>query len=160
MWNFTSKEIFSNCASIFTFLGSQRRFQCYHQQSKEMAEQTTSLHRVKHVSWVSLIWYLVASYMKFVSFATLFQSITSNSCAWEVHLLMKHYFYHNAQYCQAIAWCKYPRYDYMFNPLMLTAAKTGLTILMIFFQQKHLLENIWRRNINEMSNGNSPSNTL
>ena len=30
----------------------------------------------------------------------------------------------------------------LLNPLMLTAAKTGLTILMIFFQQKHLLENI------------------
>ena len=29
-----------------------------------------------------------------------------------------------------------------FNPFTLRAAKTGLTILMIFFLQKHFLENI------------------
>ena len=43
---------------------------------------------------------------------------------------------------------------------MLTAAKTGLTILYIFFYQGIFLENIWRRNVNQSSNDNSPSNIL
>ena len=46
----------------------------------------------------------------------------------------------------------------LFNPLMLTAAKTGLTILEIFPFQKYYLENIWRRYVNQKSNNNSPSN--
>ena len=46
------------------------------------------------------------------------------------------------------------------NPLTLGAAKTGLTILEIFYLQKHFLENIWRRNVDQKPNNNSPSNIL
>ena len=41
-----------------------------------------------------------------------------------------------------------------------SVAKTGLTILDIFFYEKHFLENIWRRNVDQESNNNSPSNIL
>ena len=44
--------------------------------------------------------------------------------------------------------------------LTLRAAKTGLAILEMFYLQKHFLENIWRRNVDQKSNNNSPSNIL
>ena len=39
-------------------------------------------------------------------------------------------------------------------------AKTDLTILVIFFLQKHFLKNISKRNVNQKTNNNSPSNVL
>ena len=44
----------------------------------------------------------------------------------------------------------------LFNPFTLRVAKKGLTILDIFIEQKHFL----RRNINQKSKNNSPSNIL
>ena len=44
-----------------------------------------------------------------------------------------------------------------FNPFTLRAAKRGLTILEIFHLQKHSLGNIWRRNVDQKPNHNSPS---
>ena len=46
------------------------------------------------------------------------------------------------------------------NPLMLTAAKSSLTILMIICRQKQSQENIWSRNVNQNITNNSPSNIL
>ena len=46
------------------------------------------------------------------------------------------------------------------NPLPLRTAKTGLTILVIFFLQKHFSKNISKRNVNQKLNNNSPSNIL
>ena len=43
------------------------------------------------------------------------------------------------------------------NPFTLTASKTGLTVLEIFYLQKHLLENIWIRNDGQKPYNNSPS---
>ena len=50
--------------------------------------------------------------------------------------------------------------DWLINPFTLRTAKTGLTILIIFFLQKHFLKNIWRRNVYQKFNKNSPSNIL
>ena len=47
-----------------------------------------------------------------------------------------------------------------FNPLMLTAAKTSLTILKKSFRFKHNWQNIWRRNVDQNITNNSPSNIL
>ena len=44
-----------------------------------------------------------------------------------------------------------------FNPLMTTAAKISLTILMKSFKQKHHAENILRGNVNEDKTENSPN---
>ena len=46
------------------------------------------------------------------------------------------------------------------NPFALRAAKRGLTILEIFSLQKHFFENIWRRNVDQKINNNSPWNIL
>ena len=46
------------------------------------------------------------------------------------------------------------------NLITLRAAKTGLTILEIFYFRSHFLENIWRRNVDPKSNNNSPSISL
>ena len=46
------------------------------------------------------------------------------------------------------------------NPLMLTEAKTSLTILMKSFRLKHKWQNIWRRNVDKNITYNSPSNIL
>ena len=46
-----------------------------------------------------------------------------------------------------------------FNPFTLRAAKRGLTILEIFSLQKHFFENIWRRNVDQKINNNSPWNS-
>ena len=45
-----------------------------------------------------------------------------------------------------------------FNPLMLTAAKTSLTILMKSFFLKHDWQNTWRRNADQNITNNFPSN--
>ena len=47
-----------------------------------------------------------------------------------------------------------------FNPLTLRAAKTGLTILEIFYLQMHFLENIRRRNVHQKPHNKSRSNIL
>ena len=47
-----------------------------------------------------------------------------------------------------------------FNPFTLRATKTGLAILKIVCLQKYFLENIWRRNVDQMPYNNSPSNIL
>ena len=59
-------------------------------------------------------------------------------------------------------WHIFPRRGWVLclNPFTLRAAKTGLTFVMIFFKQKHFLENTWRRNYNRKPNNNSPSNIL
>ena len=49
---------------------------------------------------------------------------------------------------------------YIFNPFILKEAKTGLTILNIFFYQKHFLKNIWRRNVYHNFTNKSPSDIL
>ena len=46
------------------------------------------------------------------------------------------------------------------NPFTLRTAKRGLTILEIFYLQKHFLENIWRKNVDQKSENNSRSNIL
>ena len=46
------------------------------------------------------------------------------------------------------------------NPLMLTAAKSSLTILMIICRQKQSQENIWSSIVNQNITNNSPSNIL
>ena len=46
------------------------------------------------------------------------------------------------------------------NPFTLRAAKTGLTILIIYFKPKHFLENICKRNLHQTPNNNSSSNIL
>ena len=43
---------------------------------------------------------------------------------------------------------------------MLRAAKTGLTILEIFYLQKYFLQNIWRRSVYQKPHNNSRSNIL
>ena len=48
----------------------------------------------------------------------------------------------------------------IFNPLTLTAAKTGRTILMKSFSLKHHWQTIWRRNVDQNITNNSPSNIL
>ena len=50
--------------------------------------------------------------------------------------------------------------NHLINPLTLRAAKTGLTILEIFYLQKHFLESIWRRNVDQKPNNNSPTNIM
>ena len=52
----------------------------------------------------------------------------------------------------AHSWCKWV------NPLILTAAKSILTLLMKSFRQRQTLANIWRRNVNKNTSNNSPSN--
>ena len=47
-----------------------------------------------------------------------------------------------------------------FNPFTLKAAKTGPTILQTFSNKSIFLENIWRRNVNQKPNNNSPTNIL
>ena len=47
-----------------------------------------------------------------------------------------------------------------FNPLTLRVAKTGLVIMELFYLPKHFLEIIWRRNVKQKPNNNSPSNIL
>ena len=46
------------------------------------------------------------------------------------------------------------------NPLMLTAAKISLTILMKSFRLKHNWQNSWRRKVDHNITNNSPSNIL
>ena len=46
------------------------------------------------------------------------------------------------------------------NPFTLRAAKRGLTILELFYLQKHFLGNVWRRSVDQKPNKNSPSNIL
>ena len=48
--------------------------------------------------------------------------------------------------------------NFFINPLMLTAAKTSLTILMKSFFLKHDWQNIWRRNADQNITNNFPSN--
>ena len=62
--------------------------------------------------------------------------------------------------CSICAFLSILNSGWVFNPFTLRAAKTCLTILMIFFKQKHFLENNWRRNYNRKPNNNSPSNIL
>ena len=50
--------------------------------------------------------------------------------------------------------------DLLFNPLILTAPKSSLAILMIFCRQKQIQENIWWGNVNQNITYNSPSNIL
>ena len=50
-------------------------------------------------------------------------------------------------------------YSYI-NPFTLRAAKTGLTILIIFSEQKHFGENISWRNVCQKPNNNSSTNIL
>ena len=47
-----------------------------------------------------------------------------------------------------------------FNPLMIAATKSSLTNLEKSFKQKRIWENIWRRNVNQDTTNNSPSNIL
>ena len=46
------------------------------------------------------------------------------------------------------------------DPLMLIAAKSRLTILMIFYRHKQSQENIWRRNVVQNITYNSPATIL
>ena len=46
------------------------------------------------------------------------------------------------------------------NLLTLSAAKKGLMILEISYLQKHFVEKIWRRNVDQKPYNNSPSNIL
>ena len=48
----------------------------------------------------------------------------------------------------------------MFNPLILRAAKSSMTILMKSCRQKHTYENIWWRNVQQDITNNSPTNIL
>ena len=45
-----------------------------------------------------------------------------------------------------------------FNPYTLRVAKISLTVLEIFFKQRHFLDNIWMRNAYLRPNNNSPPN--
>ena len=54
---------------------------------------------------------------------------------------------------------QYWGYFYL-NPFTLRAAKTGQTLLEIFYLQKHFLEKIWRRNVFHKPSNNSTSNIL
>ena len=56
--------------------------------------------------------------------------------------------------------CRRPGFRVILNPLTLRVAKTGLTILEIFYLQKHILENMSRGKVHQKPQNNPHSNIL